>query len=369
MEEIADIRGLLLADTPLIDTRAPVEFAKGSLPSAVNLPLMSDQEREQVGLCYKRHGQQAAIELGHQLVSGDVKSARVDAWREFIAAHPGAVLFCFRGGLRSEISQRWLSEAGVEIPRVRGGYKAMRTWLMQSLERIISHCELLVIGGRTGCAKTELINHGNRGAPLPGSADLEGLANHRGSAFGRRPGGQPSQISFEMAVSVALLKLEAEGHRRIILEDEGRLIGRCAVPEPLHAAMKAAPLALLESDFECRVSHSFHNYILANLEEQRRYTESAAAAFEAFADGLRTALKNISKRLGGARYQALSATLERAIAQHRINGDPSLHRGWIATLLADYYDPMYDYQLRHRLPQVCMRGRAEALVARLTIGG
>lgn len=365
MEEIADIRGLLLANTPLIDTRSPVEFAKGSLPSAVNLPLMSDQEREQVGRCYKQHGQQAAIELGHQLVSGEVKAARVNAWCAFIAKHPNAVLFCFRGGLRSEISQRWLHEVGVEIPRVGGGYKAMRSWLMQSLEDVISRCELLVIGGRTGCAKTELLNHGLRGAPLPGSVDLEGLANHRGSAFGRRPGGQPSQISFEMALSVALLKLDAAGHRRIILEDEGRLIGRCALPEPLHAAMKAAPLALLESDFEHRVSHSFHNYILANLEEQRRYSETPEVAFEAFADGLRTALNNISKRLGGARYRALSTTLEQAIAHHRDQGDPSLHRDWIATLLADYYDPMYDYQLRNRLSQVCLRGTAEDLAARL----
>jgi tRNA 2-selenouridine synthase len=366
VEEITDIRSLLLADTPLIDTRAPVEFAKGSLPSAVNLPLMTDAEREHVGLCYKQHGQEAAIQLGHELVSGDVKASRVEAWRAFIDQHPNAVLFCFRGGLRSEISQRWLQEVGVEIPRVRGGYKAMRTWLMQSLEAIVCRSELLVIGGRTGCAKTELINCGHAGAPLPGSIDLEGIANHRGSAFGRRPGGQPSQISFEIAVSIELLKLEAQGHHRIILEDEGRLIGRCALPESLHKAMKAAPLALLDSAFDQRVTHSFHNYILANLEEQRRFSESSEQAFAAFADGLRTALKNISRRLGGVRYQALSATLERAIERHREHDDPSLHREWIATLLADYYDPMYDYQLEHRLPQVCMQGTAEALAAKIT---
>ena len=95
MIEIDDLQGLLATDTPLIDTRAPIEFARGSLPTAVNLPLMSDAEREQVGTCYQLHGQNAAIELGHQLVQGPIKAERIDAWIRFAQAHPTALYIAF----------------------------------------------------------------------------------------------------------------------------------------------------------------------------------------------------------------------------------------------------------------------------------
>ena len=92
MNEIDDLQRLLLTDTPLIDTRAPIEFARGSLPTAVNLPLMTDSEREQVGTCYKQHGQKAAIDLGHQLVQGDVKAERTAAWADLQNPSNGCVV-------------------------------------------------------------------------------------------------------------------------------------------------------------------------------------------------------------------------------------------------------------------------------------
>lgn len=76
----ADYQQILLSGAPLFDVRAPVEFSRGSFPGAVNLPLMDDVERTQVGTCYKQHGQEAAIALGHRLVSGELKQARIDAW-------------------------------------------------------------------------------------------------------------------------------------------------------------------------------------------------------------------------------------------------------------------------------------------------
>ena len=124
LPRVNNYRQLLLDDTPMIDVRAPIEFASGALPFAANLPLMADEERHQVGICYKEQGQQAAIELGHQLVSGDLKAQRVKAWQDFMAANPNAVLYCARGGLRSQLSQEWLAEAGIECPKVEGGYKS-----------------------------------------------------------------------------------------------------------------------------------------------------------------------------------------------------------------------------------------------------
>src|SRR5450830_1788072 len=91
-------RELFLHNRPMLDTRAPIEFGKGAFPGAVNLPLMKDAEREAVGTCYKQQGQEAAIALGHQLVSGATKAQRIAAWSEFARANPDGVLYCFRGG-------------------------------------------------------------------------------------------------------------------------------------------------------------------------------------------------------------------------------------------------------------------------------
>ena len=147
MTEIDDLATLLRNDTPLIDTRSPVEFAKGSLPTAINLPLMTDEEREAVGTCYKEQGQDAAVRLGHELVARDRKEQRVGAWKIFVAQHPEGALFCFRGGMRSEIAQRWLKDAGVEYPRIKGGYKAIRRWLTDSTDQLIEQTPILLLGG------------------------------------------------------------------------------------------------------------------------------------------------------------------------------------------------------------------------------
>ena len=114
MSEIDDFETVLRSDTPLIDARSPTEFAKGSLPAAVNLPLMNNEEREAVGKCYKAQGQDAAIRLGHELVR--VTSGRARPRVADLAAVTRRRTVCFRGGLRSEIAQRWLRMRGWIIP-------------------------------------------------------------------------------------------------------------------------------------------------------------------------------------------------------------------------------------------------------------
>ncbi len=103
---------LFLKETSLIDVRAPIEFIAGSLPGSINLPIMNDEERALVGTTYKQSGREEAIKLGHNLVSEDVKESRLQKWIEHILLHPEAVIYCFRGGLRSQITQRWLGERG-----------------------------------------------------------------------------------------------------------------------------------------------------------------------------------------------------------------------------------------------------------------
>jgi tRNA 2-selenouridine synthase len=359
MTEIDDLATLLRDDTPLIDTRSPVEFAKGSLPTAINLPLMTDEEREAVGTCYKEQGQDAAVRLGHELVAGDLKEQRVGAWKTFVAQHPRGALFCFRGGMRSEIAQRWLKDAGVDYPRIKGGYKAMRRWLTDSTDQLIEKTPILLLGGPTGAAKTRILNEGNGGGPIPGSVDLEGLANHRGSAFGRRVTEQPTQIGFELALGVQLLKHRHAGRQKLLLEDEGRLIGRCALPLSLQAARHEADWVQLDASVDARVEHSYENYILQNLEDLM--TEDAARAFDRFATGLLESLERIQKRLGGQRYAELKAVMQDALAAHE-RGNPEAHKAWISELLTDYYDPMYDYQMNNRTKAPLFRGTEQEVI-------
>lgn len=257
MQRITDFRQLFLNDIPLLDVRAPVEFSGGAFPTSSNIPLLTDDERHQIGICYKQHGQQAAIALGQKLVSGAVRDARIAAWSRWVADHPEGVLYCFRGGLRSQTVQQWLAEAGVVIPLVSGGYKAMRRFLLEESERLIRDLPLVIVCGRTGTGKTRVIE------ALPNSIDLEGIAHHRGSAFGRRPGGQPSQIDFENRLAVALLKQSLPEYAQIVLEDESRLIGRCHLPLSLQERIKDGARILIDEDLDSRVNVTLEDYVLA----------------------------------------------------------------------------------------------------------
>jgi tRNA 2-selenouridine synthase len=344
----ADFETLFLADAPLLDTRAPLEFAQGAFPGAVNLPLMTDDERARIGLCYKQRGQDAAIALGHELVQGKIKTERVRVWCEFANAHPSGYLYCFRGGLRSQIAQQWMREAGVDYPRLTGGYKAMRQFLLDALKKYAQR-DFLIVSGQTGCAKTQLLrNHAH-------AIDLEGLANHRGSAFGKRLGGQPSQIDFENALAVALLKHSyAMPDMPVLLEDESRLIGRLAVPEVIRQSMLQAPLVVIEMDLEARVEHTYSNYILGNLLDWQAL-DGEVEGFQHFANELRHSLATLQRRLGGYRFTQLASQMDIALVLHH-RGNPDGHRVWIRTLLKDYYDPMYAYQLGQKSGRVQFRG-------------
>ena len=345
---------LFRQDMVLIDVRAPVEFAKGSFPTATNLPLLTDEERHQVGISYKEEGQAAAINLGNKLVSGDTKAKRIERWKAFIEANTNSALFCFRGGLRSKTSQQWLAEHDVDIPIVRGGYKAMRRFLIDEMEALLGNLSVIVLAGRTGSAKTALLKRINDEVGS-GCIDLEGLANHRGSAFGKRIEAQPSQIDFEHRLAIDLIRHARFSSERLIIEDESRLIGRCALPLTLQQIIQRSPIVMIEATLEERVNHSWENYILNNYESHCRVAASSEAGFESFATSLRESLSNISKRLGGKRYKDLSAKLEQAISAHQ-QGDNKQHKAWIEELLRDYYDPMYDYQQTVKTRDILFRG-------------
>ena len=357
-----DYRAIFLNDVPMMDVRAPVEFAKGAFPGVVNLPLMNDAERQAVGTCYKQQGQQAAIELGHRLVAGDLKAERIAAWAQFAQAHPDGLLYCFRGGLRSQIVQQWLeTEAGIVYPRVIGGYKAMRGFLIETLAHDVTHARFVVLGGLTGSGKTELLNQ------LPHSVDLEGLANHRGSGFGSRPTGQPGQIDFENTLAIDVLRKRAQGHACFVVEDEGTHIGRCSVPLALRQTMAQAPLVWVEVPFAERVERILSDYVVAQQADfVAVYGEGPGEG--ASREHLLGSLAKIAQRLGGERYQRLQAIMQSALAAPGA-GDVDLHREWIESLLHGYYDPMYAFQRQKHAERIVFAGGATDVLAYMRAQG
>ncbi len=348
-----DYHSILLSGTPLIDVRAPVEFAQGHLDQAINLPLMSDDERAVVGTCFKQKGQQAAIELGHQLVNGANKAARVEAWRAFCLQHPEGYLCCARGGLRSHISQQWLRESGIDYPLIEGGYKALRSYAIDTITRL-SEQPMILVSGNTGNGKTILIREQDTGI------DLEGLTRHRGSSFGRMVDEQPSQASFENHMGTTLLQ-SWEKNRQLpgfawVVEDEGRMIGSRHIPEVWRTKMQQSPIVVVEDPFEVRLArlqeeyfaHMTHNFIAAYGEEK---------GWEAYAEYLDHGLVAIQRRLGHARFAQFQTSLQAALVHQRQTGDHSAHLSWLAPLLEEYYDPMYRYQLEKKAANIVFRGQ------------
>ena len=355
---VSDYRKLFLSGCALLDVRAPVEFDKGAFPTAINLPLMTDEERHQVGIYYKEHGQESAIALGARLVTPELQTQRVTGWLRFIKANPDACLYCFRGGLRSRISQQWLGKAGVNVPLVDGGYKALRSFLINELERLCSDLSYTLIGGRTGNGKTLLLKQ------LGPSVDLEHLANHRGSSFGNMPNDQPQPIDFENSLSIELMRRENEGCKEIFLEDEAQLIGRICIPGVLRKVMMNAPIYILECNMKERLINCFYDYVpdlLARYQEQLGKDDG----FDAFADHHRKSLSRIQKRFGGLNYSKARALLNEAIDSHRKHNVTKGYEPFIELLLRDYYDPMYDYQLSQKSARVVFKGTREQILEKL----
>lgn len=350
-----DYRTLLLKQTPLLDVRAPVEFSKGAFPASINLPLMSDEERHLVGLQYKQHGQLSAIELGAQLVTPELREQRVAGWIELIQQNPDTALYCFRGGLRSRIAQLWLKEAGVEIPLIKGGYKALRSYLIQQLESLCLSTKFTLIGGKTGNGKTLLLKE------LGQMIDLEGLANHRGSSFGSMFIAQPSNIDFENALTVELMRFDMNGVRAIYLEDEARLIGRVCLPDTLRSAMESAPIVILECSMQERIRHCFDDYV-TDLLSRYQLALGVDEGFQAYCEHHRSSLSRIKKRFGLERYQHALTLLEDALARHSGSDDTSGYADFIELLLCEYYDPMYDYQLSKKIKRIVFKGTAEDIL-------
>lgn len=349
-----DFLSIVLNETPLLDVRAPVEFEKGKFINATNLPILDDEERKLVGTKYKESGNEAAVQLAESLIKNEGKEKRVAQWQEYLKVNPDAKLYCFRGGQRSGIAQAWLQEAGIEIQRLKGGYKAFRNFLMQQTEQISASTPTLILGGRTGSGKTILLNK------LENSIDLEGIANHRGSSFGGFANAQPTQIDFENTLAYKLIQFHHKNFHTLILEHESHNIGRMFIPKPVYDNFMQGKLILLETPIELRAQITYEEYVVsAGKEYEKLYEEKGLYLW---GQNVKSGLKRIQKRLGNQLYTQLTQLFDEAYSKHTQAEATALYLEWITLLLERYYDPMYDYQIQKTSIPVIFRGNEQSVL-------
>jgi tRNA 2-selenouridine synthase len=240
------------ADLPLMDVRAPAEFEHGHIPGANSLPIFSNDERAQVGTTYKQQGHDAAVLLGFDITgpkwSGFVQQALQHAPAKKIAVH------CWRGGMRSGAMAWALDFSGFEVYLLEGGYKSYRNRVLGQFEKEYS---LQLIGGMTGSGKTALLQAlGKKGEQI---IDLEDIAQHRGSTYGTMNClVQPTQEQFENNLAQQLSLLDPG--KKIWMEDESSMIGKCLIPRPLWKQMRDAAFINISIPFEERVQTLVDEY-------------------------------------------------------------------------------------------------------------
>ena len=306
---------------PVLDVRSPGEYVQGHIPGALSLPLFNGEERAKVGTLYKQQGKILSVQKGLEFVGPKLKGFTKFALK---LNSPEILVHCWRGGMRSS-SMAWLLETvGLKVYLLEGGYKGYRKLVQNSFSAPLN---IILLGGYTGSGKTELLQLlKSSGEQI---LDLEGLANHKGSAFGSL--GQPNQPSteqFENLLHSEIAKLDINLH--VWVEDESRNVGKVFLPQPLWDKMRSSPLIRVDTPYEIRLARLMRDY----------------ACFET--EGLAASIKKIEKRLGFDKCKkALDACNSGDIEQS-------------ARICLDYYDSAYGSQLdtrfgdRESLPSVKM---------------
>ncbi len=234
-----------------IDVRSPVEFVQGHIPGAVNIPLFADEERAEIGTIYKQVGKNQALQLGEKIARPKVDAILAQI-KSFLPAK--LVIYCWRGGKRSTEVCRLVNESGTVARRIQGGYKAYRREIRSFIER---PRRLLMIGGKTGSGKTDLLL-GLKKQNVQ-VIDLEGLAHHKGSVFGHiNEEAQPSTEQFENDFFEELRLINPEEF--LLLENESYVIGSVHLPPPLLQQMRAAPLLIIDIPLQARIDRLVREY-------------------------------------------------------------------------------------------------------------
>ena len=313
----------------VIDVRSPSEYAHDHIPGAINLPVLNDAERAKVGTIYVQESRFLARKVGAAMVARNTASHLEGPLAGFDGTfHPA--IYCWRGGLRSNSFASMLTQIGWRVAVLDGGYRTYRRLIVQAVQEQPPPAPLLVLDGNTGTAKTDILKIlRTKGAQ---TIDLEALANHRGSVFGKQPGGQPSQKAFEGALAKAYATLDPT--RPVWVEAESSRIGSLYLPPPLWGALSKAPRIIVDAPLEARVQYLSVAYksILDNTSEMVE------------------TLRSLVSLQGHERVSAWITLIESGQTRPLLEG-----------LLSHHYDPRYAKSRTKRASTFCQQLPLKAL--------
>ncbi|MCK5136676.1 MAG: tRNA 2-selenouridine(34) synthase MnmH [Bacteroidales bacterium] len=298
----------LSASHPVIDVRSPSEFIQGHIPGAMNIPLFDDQERKVVGTTYKQINKEAAMYTGLEFAGKKLVELAKEG-EKMAGKNRTLLVHCWRGGMRSK-SMVWLFETlGLTCYLLEGGYKSYRHYVHSELSLPV---HLNVIGGRTGSGKTDILHYLEQAGEQV--IDLEGLAHHKGSAFGALgESQQPTTEQFENDLYRELSDLDRS--RKIWIEDESRNVGRCVIPGGFYSRLRESDIIFLDIPREKRAHHLVKHYA------------------EYDSEALKGCVLRIEKKLGGDRTRDALESIDR---EDFFN---------TAMITLHYYDKAYMYSL------------------------
>lgn len=293
----------LRASLPVVDVRSEGEFETGHVPLAINIPLLNNAERVEVGTDYKQKGQLEAIRTGFRLVGPRLVEIIDQATR--VASNNELIVHCWRGGMRSSNFCQFVGMAGVKTHQLKGGYKSYRQFALQSFKTPFN---VVVLAGSTGSGKTEILHAlAEAGEQI---IDLEKLASHKGSVFGglMQPP-QPTTEQFQNNLFETILTLDPK--KRVWIEDESIAVGKIFLPGDFWRTMGSSQVVELQVDKDVRITRLVNEY--------------GAADKQLFLE----AMKGITKRLGGQHFKAAKEKLFE-------NDMPA-----VMDILLTYYDKAY----------------------------
>lgn len=331
IEQVVDLTpATLAAFDAVVDVRSPSEFAEDHLPGAINLPVLDDAERAEIGEIYVQTSRFLARRLGAAKVSRNIARHLETA----LADKPAAfrpLLYCWRGGMRSGAMATVLAQIGWRVGVVGGGYRTWRRAVVEGVRKSDAPLPVVLVDGQTGTAKTEIL--GRLAAEGAQTLDLEAMAEHRGSVFGADPGAvQPSQKLFESRLWRALQALDPS--RPIAVEAESVRIGARVVPRRLWRSMLAAPRIEIVADAGSRARYLAERY-------------AVVAQDAPFLCGLIERLRPFHPRETIDRWLDLA----QSAAFEPLASD----------LLTTHYDPLYDRARARRLDAPLARVRLDVL--------
>lgn len=295
----------------LVDVRSPGEFAESTIPGSINIPVFDDEERAEVGTLYKQAGQKAAKDRGLEIFSAKLPQFIA----EFKKISTPMSVFCWRGGMRSKTAATVLDLMGIHANRLHGGIRSYRQWVVSELEKGEFTPELIVLNGYTGSGKTILLKKlAAEGFPV---MDWEGMAGHRGSIFGQI-GLQPSkQKKFESLLVQAMQNLKDSPY--VFVEGESKRIGRVTMPEFIYDKKEKGLQIFIDIPVGDRIKNILNDY---------RPWENPDQFMEAF--------QRIKRRI----HVPVAKQIEADLTEQN-------YESAILLLLTYYYDPRYEYGIRH----------------------